>query len=448
MQPLEAVAPIRLPEIPPAARWSPALRIAFRFLFSYFVLCFLIARILGFNETLLGKYAGLWHVIVVWVGKQVLHTRYDIDAVEPGISNTAHGTILFLCYVALAAVATAVWSALDRKRENYARLHQWFRLLLRLSLALAMISYGTLKVIPTQMTAPPPPFVLLQRFGELPPMRLLWLFIGSSPAYESFTGCAELLGGILLLLPRTTLLGALICCADMTMVVMLNFCYDVHVKLYSLHLLCMAVLLVAPDLRRLAGLFLFNRTVEPAQAPRLFARKGLDPSLQALFLLLGLTAIGVDFHNSHEQYKQFHPPRPPLYGAWSVDEFAVDGKEVPLYTDPQRWRWAVFQNPGRLTVELMIGARQGYNLDLDMKSRIMMLAKRRVDPRGNLLLGADGKPQVAADGRARFSFDASRPDALILDGTLNGHPTHAKLSRMALTASSFRWIIVFPKEEE
>jgi uncharacterized membrane protein YphA (DoxX/SURF4 family) len=440
MQPLEAVAPIRLSEVPPAARWSPALRIAFRFLFSYFVLCFLIDRILGFNETLLGKYAGLWHAVVVWVGKQVLHTRYDIDAVEHGISNTAHGTILFLCYLALAAVATAVWSALDRKRENYARLYQGFRLLLRLVLALAMISYGTLKAIPTQMIAPPPLFVLLQRFGELPPMRLLWLFIGSSPAYESFTGCAELLGGILLLLPRTTLLGALICCADMTMVVMLNFCYDVHVKLYSLHLLGMAVLLVLPDLRRLADLFLFNRAVEPARTPRLFARKGLDAGLQALLLLFGLTAIGMDFHHSHEQYKQFHPPRPPLYGAWSVDEFAVDGREVPLFTDPRRWRWAVFQNPGRLTVELMIGARQGYDLDLDMKSRIMTLAKRRVDPRGNLSPGADG--------RARFSFDASRPDALILDGTLNGRPTHARLSRMALTASNFRWIIVFPKEEE
>jgi len=394
------------------------------------------------------KYGELWHVVVVWVGKQVLHTRYDISEVEHGISNTAHGTILFLCYVAAAAVATAVWSVLDRRRENYERLHQWLRLLLRFFLALAMFTYGTLKVIPTQMIAPPPLFVLLQRFGELPPMRLLWLFIGASPAYESFTGCAELLGGILLLLPRTTLLGALICCADMTMVVMLNFCYDVHVKLYSMHLLCMAVLLVLPDLRRLAGLFLFNRTVEPARTPRLFARKGLDLGLQTLFLLLGLTVIEMDFQESYKRYKQFHPPRPPLYGAWSVDEFAVDGKEVPLFTDPQRWRWAVFQNPGRLTVELMIGARQGYNLDLDTKGRIMMLAKRRVDPQGNLLLGADGKPQVAPDGRARFSFDASRPDALVLDGVLNGHPTHARLSRMALTASNFRWIIVFPKGEE
>jgi uncharacterized membrane protein YphA (DoxX/SURF4 family) len=434
MQPLKEVAQVRTPEIDPAERWSLAQRIAFRFVFSYFVLFFLTDRIadfIPFRKFFVGKYIAVWHAVVVWVGKQVLHTRYDIDAVEGGISNSAHGTILFLCYVAAAAVVTVVWSALDRKRESYERLHQGFRLLLRFSLALAMFSYGTLKVIPTQMIAPPPLFLLLQRFGELPPMRLLWMFMGSSPAYESFSGCAELLGGILLLLPRTTLLGALICCADMTMVVVLNLCYDVHVKLYSMHLLCMAVLLVLPDLRRLADLFLFNRTVEPARARPLFRRRGLDLGLQTLFLLFGLTTIGMDFHESYERYKKFHPPPPPLYGAWSVDEFVVDGREVPLYTDPRRWRWAVFQYPGRLTVELMIGSYQSYNLDLDMKNRIMILAKK-ADP----------------DRRARFSFDASRPNALILDGMLDGHPTHARLSRMALTASSFRWIVVFPKGEE
>jgi len=448
MQPLAEVAPVRTSESDPPARWSPIQRTAFRFVFSYFVLVFLVGRILGFNETLLVKYVELWHVVVVWVGKQILHTPYDIDTVEGGISNTAHGTILFLCYVVAAAVATAVWSVLDRRRKSYERLHQGLRLLLRFSLALAMFSYGTLKVIPTQMIAPTPLFLLLERFGELPPMRLLWQFMGSSPAYESFTGCAELLGGILLLLPRTTLLGALICCADMTMVVVLNFCYDVHVKLYSMHLLCMAILLVLPDLRRLADLFLFNRTVEPARARPLFRRKGLELGLQTLFLLFGLAVIGMDFRESYQRYKGFHPPRPPLYGAWSVDGFVVDGKEVPLFTDPQRWRWAIFQNPGRLTVELMIGSRPSYNLALDMKNRIMVLGKRRLDAQGKPVLGADGKPQVDPDGGARFSFDASQPNALILDGVLGGHPTHATLSRMALTASSLRWIIVFPKGEE
>ena len=56
-------------------------------------------------------------------------------------------------------------------------------------------------------------------------------------SYEIFAGCAETLGGILLLTPRTTTLGALVCLADMIQVFMLNMTYDVPVKLFSFHLI-------------------------------------------------------------------------------------------------------------------------------------------------------------------------------------------------------------------
>ena len=76
-------------------------------------------------------------------------------------------------------------------------------------------------------------------------MGVLWSSIGSSPAYESFAGCAELLGGILLIVPRTTTLGALVCLADMTQVFMLNMTYDVPVKLLSFHLILLSLFLLA-----------------------------------------------------------------------------------------------------------------------------------------------------------------------------------------------------------
>jgi uncharacterized membrane protein YphA (DoxX/SURF4 family) len=416
-------------ETEPVARWSPAQRIAFRFFFSYFCLFFLTDRIvdlLPWSGVLTRKYAALWYPIIAGLEKHFLHTGYDIQIIEggEGVNNTAYGTILFLCYVTLAAVVTVLWSVLDRRRAGYERLHSWFRFVLRFSLALAMISYGILKVIPTQMIAPPPLGILTRRLGDFTPMQLLWSFMGASPPYESLTGCAELLGGVLLLVPRTTLLGALVCLGDMAMVVTLNFCYDVHVKLYSIHLLLMAALLVAPDLGRLANLFLFNRGVEPATATPLFARKGLDRAAQGFLFLFGLYMIGTTFQETYKRYKTFHPPRPPLYGVWSVEELAVDGREVPLFTDPQRWRWVFFQKPGVLSVELMIGSRKRYPLSLDLRHRTMTLGDQ-----------------------ARFSLDASRTDTLLLDGVLDGHPTRARLTRMALTAQRFHWIFVPPKED-
>jgi hypothetical protein len=46
-------------------------------------------------------------------------------------------------------------------------------------------------------------------------------------------------------------------------IVALNFCYDVPVKLYSSHLLPMAVFLGTPDLRRLLNLMVWNRPTAP-----------------------------------------------------------------------------------------------------------------------------------------------------------------------------------------
>src|SRR5437899_1852931 len=97
----------------------------------------------------------------------------------------------------------------------------------------------------------------------------------ASPAYETFTGSVEMLGGILLFVPRLSTLGALVSAAAMTNVFILNMCYDVPVKIYSFQLLAMSVLLLMPELRRLADIFVFNRAAEPSTYPALFARRRL-----------------------------------------------------------------------------------------------------------------------------------------------------------------------------
>jgi uncharacterized membrane protein YphA (DoxX/SURF4 family) len=73
------------------------------------------------------------------------------------------------------------------------------------------------KVIPTQFPSPSLD-TLVTPAGDLTLSALLWTSIGAAPAYEVFTGCIEVLGGILLLVPRTTTLGALISMAAMLQV--------------------------------------------------------------------------------------------------------------------------------------------------------------------------------------------------------------------------------------
>jgi uncharacterized membrane protein YphA (DoxX/SURF4 family) len=421
----------------PGTRWSLGTRIAFRFLFLYFILFTLTSHAVNavpFTRPLVRAYMTAWYAAIVWLDAHLLHTGYNFwqsDFADAGVSNSELGWVLFLCYLVLCAAATAVWSVLDRRRERYGRLYAWFRLVLRFSLGLTLIHYGAIKVIPSQMMAPPPLPFLLQRVGELSPMRMLWVFMGSSPAYESFTGMAEMAGGLLLLLPRTTLLGALLCAADMAMVVVLNFAYDVHVKLLAMNLLAMALVLAAPDFRRLADLFLLNRPVPPARTPALSSRPWLARAPHILLLLLGLYAAGRDLATAHQRYRHSHPPRPPLYGAWSVDRFEIGGREVPVETDPARWRWVLFSRPGSLMVETMAGSIRGFLLDLDPKGQTLRLRSKR-----------------ESGLRADFAFAEPAPDRLTLEGRLDGRPARMSLSRMPLnTTERFHWVFIIPKED-
>jgi uncharacterized membrane protein YphA (DoxX/SURF4 family) len=389
-------------------RWSLATRIGFRFLFSYYILTFLLPLLISRSELLREKYSDFWDAVVVLANEAVVHLPYELF--DARIGGDPYSWVRFLCTLAFAGMAAAVWSVLDRDRVRYERLYPWVRFLLRYLLAGSMIRYGTIKVIPSQMIAPPPLGVLQQRIGDIFPNHLLWWTVGASPPFETASGLAELVGGVLLLLPRTTLLGALISAANMLLVFLMNMCYDVPVKLYSLQLFVMAVILVAPDLRRLADVFFFHRRAEPSRVPPLFRRRWLDRIPHVLLFLYGLYAIRSGLEMASERYAQMNPPRPPLYGLWSVEGFARDGKEVPLYTEPDRWRLVMFLKPGSIRVEQMAGALKKYEIVLDMGKKRMTL----------------GPPP------ATFSFHQPEKDVLVLDGQLEGRRIRAKLRKMPL----------------
>ena len=185
--------------------------------------------------------------MISWTGAHIFHVNAPLSAfgAQQRHLRRMFGWVMAFCVLMIATAATVVWSLLDRRRENYAELHKWFRLFVRFALAGQMIIYGIAKVIPIQM--PYPSLTrLLQPFGTLSPMGVLWNSMGSAPAYEIFTGCAEVAGGLLLIVPRTATLGALISLADMIQVFMLNMTYDVPAKLFAFHLILLCLLSPGP----------------------------------------------------------------------------------------------------------------------------------------------------------------------------------------------------------
>src|ERR1700690_3749582 len=290
-------ATVELPHEALSPHWSPAKRVAFRFCFLYFGLyCFytqISTALISIPNMEIGDPSAYWPMrqIVFWVAAHLFHAKLPLVYTGSGSGDKTFDFVMTFFLFVFCTVATVVWSTLDRRREDYVTLYKWFRLFMRFALASQMIGYGIDKVVPLQM---PFPYLarLLEPFGNFSPMGVLWASVGAAPAYETFAGCAEVLAGVLLVFPRTTMLGALIAMADMTHVFMLNMTYDVPVKLFSFNLLLMALFLLAPECQRLADFFFRNRAAAPAAQPALFKRGRPNRIAFAVQVVLGLWMIG------------------------------------------------------------------------------------------------------------------------------------------------------------
>jgi uncharacterized membrane protein YphA (DoxX/SURF4 family) len=415
--------------VSPRVAWGPARRFGFRFLFTYFIL-----YLLPFPLTLLPKlgslkrsFYGVWSPLVLWVGERLFHVQIKVR--PNGSGDTTFNWVQVFCILVLSALSALVWTLLDRRRPNYTRLYEALRIYVRFGLGSVMFSYGVVKVIELQF-ATPMPDRLVQTYGESSPMGLLWTFMGASPLYCFFGGAGEVLGGVLLAFRRTTLLGALVCIGVMSNVVMLNMSYDVPVKLFSSHLLAMAVFLAAPDLRRLASFFVLNRPVPPVEERPLFARRGLDRGALILKTLLVILSVGSSLLQANEMSKTEgeRAPKPPFYGAWNVDELEIDGQvRPPLLTDGERWRRVIFPYPEVVAFQPMEGPLDYYSLKLDPAARRMAIIPWKKDAQGSLLYRETG------------------PGLLSLEGTFNGRKVRARLrkedpSKYVLTSRGFHWI--------
>jgi uncharacterized membrane protein YphA (DoxX/SURF4 family) len=421
-------------------RWSHAYRAVFRFCFVYFgIYCFstqIVTSLVPLPSTDIPDLSTFWPLrpIVLWTAAHIFHNGKAPAYADTGSGDRTFDWVLVFCLLVIAALASGVWSVLERKRENYVTLHKWFRLAIRFLLAGQMISYGLAKAIPLQMPFPSLTR-LLENFGDFSPMGVLWSSIGASQVYEIFAGCAELLGGILLMIPRTTTLGALICLADMIQVFVLNMTYDVPVKLLSFHLILLSVLLLAPDLDRLVNFFVLNRATEPSKQVSLFAGRRANRIAFAAQILLGIWLLGMNAYGSRVNWSVYGGghPESPLYGIWDVDQQLIDGQpRSPLLNDYGRWRRVVFDFPTRMTFQRMDDTfvRRGVSINVTDKT----------------LLLTDSADK---DWKANFTFEREAPDQLILDGNMDGQRTHLRLklvdrNKFLLINRGFHWISEVP----
>jgi hypothetical protein len=401
-----------------ASSWvdRPLARLAFRFFFSFFVLYnfpFPLNVVPGVDTDAPVRRA--WDALVQPVGTRIFGAAPSSQFTGSGDGSWSWTQLLLI--VVFSIVAALVWTVWDR-RTNYPLLARWLHVYVRFALAIVMLGYGSAKVIPTQFPSPTLDR-LTQPFGQASPMGILWTFMGASAPYVIFTGLGEMLGGLLLTMRRTALVGALVSAAVMTQVVVLNFCYDVPVKLFSSFLLLEALFLIAYDARRV----LF------ALVPPVHRVAWWKPAIRTA----AIVALCVYSLKDGLEFRKQLATRSPLRGVWRVDTIQVNGTErPPLITDTTRWRRMIFDYPQGMSIQLMSDERQRYGISLAEVQKTFNLTRR-------------------AEPAFRASFHYQRPDprTLIVDGTMGADRIHAVThlepeNDFLLQTRGFHWINEIP----
>jgi hypothetical protein len=318
-----------------------------------------------------------------------------------------------------------------------------------------MIVYAVSK-FPTEFSQFPPPGVerLLQPYGESSPMGLLWTFMGASKAYTLFAGLSEYLGGALLMFRRTATLGALLTAGVMTHVVVLNFCYDVPVKLFSAHLLLMAISLLLTERCRLMNILLRNRPVEavPPRLPyRLSWLNGMHVGIKWLLVaLIVLSSMSGLIFSWVQARSQDAATAPVWYGTYAVESFARDDVPMPpVLTNATRWhRLAIARYPDfnvltngamfgwnhYLSIRCMTGETTNFTFELREDAHEL-----RVKPSTSRSTNAPIVFKYSEAGTNLVALEAAFPDGLV-----KARLKRVERSQFLLVNRGFHWINEYP----
>jgi len=423
------VSPYRLD-----SHWSSPRKLGFRFLFIYFFL-YLFPFPLGslpWVDVASTWIQNGWNAIIPWVGKAILGIEEPINTNFNGSGDRTFDYIQVFAIFSLSLLGSLIWTVADRRRINYERLNQGLWVYVRYGLAISLMGYGFAKVFKTQF--PEPGFFrLLEPYGESSPMGLAWTFMGYSKAYNYFTGIAELLAG-LMLFRKTSSLGAIISSMVLLNIVMMNFCFDIPVKLYSSHLLLMALYVLSPDFSRVWNFFTHREVSLTARQFLIWPEKYNTARLVIKTLFLGYI-----FYSSVDQGIEMQKkwgekaPKPNMYGLYQVNQFVSNGDTLqPLTTDTLRWQHLVIQWEGRTHIQMMNDKFSHYNLETDTIEQKMTIYSRR-----------------DTINKHHFTYDFVKGESLNLEGTWGTDTLSVQMTRRSkdeflLLNRGFNWVNEFP----
>lgn len=342
-------------------KWSFPKKVFFKFIFSYFSLYIFLMFFSGFAEA-----------PTRWFGS-ILGINYSYEASGFGSGDNTYAYATLFMNAMLALVIALFWIILDQKRKSYNQLMYWFIVILRVFLIFFMFTYGFVKII--QLQFPYPSLTrMMQPLGDFSPMGLAWTYLGYSKGFNLFMGIMEVTGGLLLIPRRTSTLGAFVTMGVMMHVAVMNFMFDIPVKIFSVHLMLISLFIFSTDIKRFINVFIKNKPTEAYDFYNPIKDKVYHNVIFWTKLVLSVVLIGLFLMRGYGNDRGKDREKPLLYGIWETTHFIKENDTVPpLITDKNRWRYLIIDRKNRATIKMMDDKKQYYTFKPDSVSKKVVL---------------------------------------------------------------------------
>ena len=292
------------------------------------------------------------------------------------LSDSTGMYILVLIIFIPAFCGSIIWTVLKRNNKPGYNGKYWLHAIFSYYLAIILLTYGWDKLFKAQFYLPEPN-TLYTPLGYLSKDILYWSTIGSSHSYSVFLGLSEVIPGILLLFRKTRPLGAIAAMIVMINVVMINFSYDISVKVFSCFLLLLCLILSYAPLKKIFFLLIFPARVSanPECFPPVDSKKRI-----LVYSISKAIAIGLIFYVTLFKYvvignlNDDNAPRPFLHGAYAVGNF-ISGNDTipPMESNKQRWKRFFIHRQGYFIVQFMNDSMKDYKLEYDDVNKKLIL---------------------------------------------------------------------------
>lgn len=195
--------------------------------------------------------------------------------------------VLFFVLLLIAFLLNATLSFFNYWKTHQDTIFNSIQLFLTYYLALILLKYGFDKIFKAQFYLPEPN-TLYTPLGLLDKDILYWSTLGVSHSYNICIGLFEVIPALLLLHKKTRIIGLMLLSGVLINIVFINFGFDISVKLFSLFLLLVNLLLLAPSAKRIIQFFVLNK---PTSLPYLTGEQFINSTAFRLSIKTAIVLI-------------------------------------------------------------------------------------------------------------------------------------------------------------